>query len=80
MVKNLRGVKAGSSVDSYMFPPTSQDLPTLYGARGFLAPALAAGTAYVYSPPRCYVVNRTTGFDFEINRRGCSTPTAPRCA
>ena len=58
----------GSSVDSLMFPPTSEDLPTLYGARGYLAPALAGGTAYIYSPSSCYVVNRTTGFDIEINR------------
>ena len=75
LVKNLRQVKAGSSVDRYMFRPTSEALPTLYGAGGYLAPALAAGTAYVYSPSSCFSLtgrrtstSRSTGrgwFDYD---------------
>ena len=38
------------------------------GATGYLAPALNAGTAYVYSPSSCFTVNRTAQFDVEINR------------
>jgi hypothetical protein len=51
-----------------LFPVGSEALPSLYGAEGFLAPALAAGTAYFYSPSSCFVVNRTQAFDVEVNR------------
>lgn len=68
LVRNLRTIKAGSTVDSLLFPPSSADLPTLWGATGYAAPAIAAGTLYVYSPAACYVVNRTSGLDIEINR------------
>lgn len=51
-----------------MFPVSSPDLPSLYGATGFLAQAVTGGTAYVYSPAACYIVNRTSEFDIEINR------------
>ena len=68
LVKDLRGVKAGTAVDSYLFSPAVEDLPTLYGAAGFLAPALTAGTVHVYSPSACYVVNRTSALEIEINR------------
>lgn len=38
------------------------------GCPGLVAPHLAAGTAYFYSPSQCYVVNRTSGFEIEIDR------------
>jgi hypothetical protein len=51
-----------------MFSPNSPDLPVLYGAGGYLASALVAGTVHVYSPSSCYVVNRTSALEIEINR------------
>lgn len=68
LAKDIRQIKAGTAYDPYLFPVGSEALPSLYGAEGFLAPALAAGTAYVYSPSSCFVVNRTQTFDVEINR------------
>jgi HK97 family phage major capsid protein/HK97 family phage prohead protease len=68
LAKDIRAIKAGTAYDPYLFPVGSEALPSLYGAEGFLAPALAAGTAYFYSPSSCFVVNRTQAFDVEVNR------------
>jgi hypothetical protein len=62
------GVGTGGTVDEYLFGIGSEETPTVWGARGYTAPHLTAGTAYVYSPNACYVVNRTSGFDIEIDR------------
>jgi HK97 family phage major capsid protein len=70
LTRRLREVRVGSggNVDAFLFPVGSDDVPTLWGAPGYVAPHLAAGTAYLYSPSSCYVVNRTQGFDIEIDR------------
>jgi hypothetical protein len=70
LARHLRETRVGTggTVDEYLFPIGSEELPSIWGARGFVAPHLAAGTAYVYSPSACFVVNRTSGFDIEIDR------------
>jgi HK97 family phage major capsid protein len=67
--KNTRLAKLGTSYDAPVVNPTSSgDVPALYGAQGYTANALTGGTAYIYSPSSCYVVNRYQEFMVEINR------------
>ena len=70
LVRDLRQVVVGTATP--LVPPATGGsdgaIPTLYGATGYMANGLAGGTAYVYSPSSCYLVNRTSGFDIEINR------------
>ena len=70
LAKHLRNVRvdSGGTVGPYAFPTSAEALPMIWGAEGFLANGLAGGTAYVYSPSSCYVVNRTSGFDIEVDR------------
>ena len=80
LAKDIRQIKAGTAYDPYLFPVGCEALPSLYGAEGFLAPALAAGTAYVYSPSSCFVVNRTQTSTSRSTGHACSTATGRRCA
>jgi HK97 family phage major capsid protein len=68
--KHLRGVRvdSGGTVGPYLFPVGDEELPVLWGARGYVNSALASGTAYVYSPSSCFVVNRVNQFDIEVDR------------
>jgi HK97 family phage major capsid protein len=68
LVRDLRQVTYGTTIPEYVFPPTSGDMPTIWGAQTYMANGLAGGTVYAYSPSSCYIVNRTTQFDVEINR------------
>jgi HK97 family phage major capsid protein len=70
LIRRLREVRTGSggTVDEFLFPVGSEDLPSLWGARGFIAPHLAGGTAYIYSPSSMYLVNRVSAFDIEVDR------------
>jgi hypothetical protein len=78
--RRLRELRVGSggTVDEFLFPVGTEEVPSVWGARGYVAPHLAAGTAYIYSPSSCHVVNRTSGFDIEIDRSRLSTSTARR--
>lgn len=70
LVRDLRQVVVGTATPRV--PPASGGgdgaIPTLYGAAGYMTNGLAGGTAYVYSPSSCYLINRTAAFDVEINR------------
>jgi hypothetical protein len=68
--RHLREVRvdSGGTVGPYLFGVGEEELPTVWGARGYVNSALAAGTAYFYSPSACFVVNRTQGFDIEVDR------------
>lgn len=70
LVRRLREVRVGSggNVDEFLFPPTSEEVPSLWGATGRLAPHLNGGTSYFYSPSSCYLVNRIAQFDIEVDR------------
>jgi hypothetical protein len=47
---------------------TTGDYRPRSGEREGTWPHLAARTAYIYSPSSCWVVNRTSRFDVEIDR------------
>ncbi len=68
--KAMRSVRTdtGGTVGPFTFNPSDGALPTVWGANGYVANGLAGGTAYVYSPELCYLVNRTSGFDIEVDR------------
>ncbi len=68
LAKDLRQVRGGTANDAYLFPVGSEDMPTIYGASGYVAPALNGGTAYFYAPSCCYLISRTQQFDVEVNR------------
>ena len=68
LIKDLRQVKAGTAFDVPLVWPTSGDVPSLYGATGYLAPGISAGTCYFYSPSSCYLINRLQNFEIEVNR------------
>ena len=79
LIKDLRQIKAGTSYDAPLFPPTSEDLPALYGASGYLAPAITAGTCYFYWPSSCFVATACPTSRSRSTGRGCSIQTAARC-
>ena len=66
-LRQLRTGTGGTALD-YAFPIGTEELPSIWGAKGYVAPHLHSGTVYMYSPSDCYVVNRTSGFDIEIDR------------
>ncbi|MGZ4214924.1 MAG: hypothetical protein ACXVHB_22115 [Solirubrobacteraceae bacterium] len=68
LIRDLMQVTYGTVTPYYVFPPTAAELPDIGGASGYLANGLAGGTAYVFSPISCSVINRTSQFDVEINR------------
>jgi HK97 family phage major capsid protein len=70
LIRRLREVRvgAGGNVDGFLYPPTSGDVPPLWGATGSVAPHLSGGTAYFYSPSSMYLVNRVSAFDIEVDR------------
>ena len=68
LIRDMRQVTYGTVTPYFEFPPTSAELPQIWGADGYLANGLAGGTCHVYSPSSCYVVNRTSQFDVEVNR------------
>lgn len=68
LIRDMRQVTYGTVTPYFVFPPSVAELPQIWGADGYLANGLAGGTCYVYSPSSCYVINRTSQFDVEINR------------
>jgi len=70
LVRRLREVRVGSggNTDAFLFPVGTEEIPSLWGARGRIAPHLNGGTAYFYSPSSCYLINRTAQFDIEVDR------------
>ena len=70
LAKPLRNVRvdSGGTVGPYAFDTGSDSLPTIWGAQGFLANGLAGGTAYVVRTGHCYLVNRTSAFDIQVDR------------
>jgi HK97 family phage major capsid protein/HK97 family phage prohead protease len=66
-LREMRVGTNGTALD-YAFPIGAEEMPSLWGASGYIQPLLHAGTVYVYSPSSCFVVNRTSGFDVEVDR------------
>lgn len=70
LVRRLRETRVGSggNTDAFLFPVGTDELPSLWGARGLIAPHLNGGTAYFFSPSSMYLVNRVAAFDIEVDR------------
>ena len=70
LARHIRGVRVdtGGTVGPYLFSPTSGGLPEIWGMQPYINSSLSAGTLHAYSPSACYLVNRTQGFDIEVDR------------